>query len=425
MITFVPAKYYLYIMKTLNLITFSSQNSTAEGVVELHRELFSILKKEYEIRIIPHKDLNRLDPNEFNMILISTGKVGNEIINKYEYLPHPLTIIADGKGNSLGDAIEVMSWANSQSVKADIIYGQPEDILGKINTYYKIYVTQRALKGKKIGVIGTPAKWLVSSEVNYLLAQRRWGIEFVDINQDDVQPLFENVMDEDIDSLCESLVSKARECRDIVPEDLVKSVKMYKAVKKICTENGFDAVTLNCNRMQKRLKMSSDIPLSLLNNDGVPAGNEGDLQSIFTMLMARELTGENAFMGNIGCIDQRDNSVTMAHCSISTDMTKEYILRSHYETNEGVAVQGVLDQQDVTVVKCGGECLDEYFVSHGIVMPHEHDEHSCRTQIKVRLNSPVSYFLENPIGNHHILIRGNHEKIINDFLQSNSCKRIK
>lgn len=412
-------------MKTLNLITFSSQKSSAEGVMELHRELFCILKKEYEVNIIPHKDLVRLDPNEFNMILISTGKVGNEIVNKYEYLPHPLNIIADGKGNSLGDAIEVLSWANSQSVKADIIYGAPEEILGKINTYYKMFVAQRSLKGKKIGVIGTPAKWLVSSEVNYLLAQRRWGIEFVDINQDDLQPMFEDVMDDDVDSLCDSFVSKAKECRDITPEDILKSMKMYKAVRRICDENRFDAVTLNCTRMQKRLGMSSDIPLSLLNNDGIPAGNEGDLQSIFTMLMAKELIGEKAFMGNVICIDQRDNSVTLAHCSISTDMTCEYILRNHYESNEGVAVQGIIGQQDVTVLKCGGECLDEYFVSHGTVVPHENEENSCRTQIKVRLNSSVDYFLKNPIGNHHILVRGNYEKIINDFLQSNSCKRIK
>ena len=40
------------------------------------------------------------------------------------------------------------------------------------------------------------------------------------------------------------------------------------------------------------------------------------------------------------------------------------------------------------------------------------------------MNTPAEYFLRNPLGNHHIMLHGNYEQVIDEFLQSNGCKRI-
>ncbi|WP_462337976.1 hypothetical protein [Phocaeicola barnesiae] len=40
----------------------------------------------------------------------------------------------------------------------------------------------------------------------------------------------------------------------------------------------------------------------------------------------------------------------------------------------------------------------------------------------MKLDKPVSYFLQNPIGNHHILIPGNYVATIQEFMQQNRCK---
>ena len=47
----------------------------------------------------------------------------------------------------------------------------------------------------------------------------------------------------------------------------------------------------------------------------------------------------------------------------------------------------------------------------------------CRTQVRIRMNTPAEYFLKNPLGNHHILVHGNHEDALNEFFQANTCKR--
>jgi len=47
----------------------------------------------------------------------------------------------------------------------------------------------------------------------------------------------------------------------------------------------------------------------------------------------------------------------------------------------------------------------------------------CRTQVRIRMNTPAEYFLKNPLGNHHILIHGNYEDALNEFFLANACKR--
>ena len=37
---------------------------------------------------------------------------------------------------------------------------------------------------------------------------------------------------------------------------------------------------------------------------------------------------------------------------------------------------------------------------------------------------PVDYFMRNPLGNHHIILMGDHEKVIHEFMQLNSCKLV-
>ena len=60
----------------------------------------------------------------------------------------------------------------------------------------------------------------------------------------------------------------------------------------------------------------------------------------------------------------------------------------------------------VTLVKCGGECLDEYYLSTGTLTENTNYLNMCRTQVRVKLDTPAEYFLRNPLGNHHIMVQG-------------------
>ena len=115
----------------------------------------------------------------------------------------------------------------------------------------------------------------------------------------------------------------------------------------------------------------------------------------------------------------------LAHCTIGLKMTDRFILRNHFETQTGIAIQGLMPaNSEVTIVKCGGECLDEYYLTTGTLSENTNYVNLCRTQIRVLLHSEAQYFLRNPLGNHHVLLLGNHEQALNNFFQTNGCKRM-
>lgn len=82
-------------------------------------------------------------------------------------------------------------------------------------------------------------------------------------------------------------------------------------------EKKLDAVTLSCFSLIEKLGTTGCLALALLNDEGIPAGCEGDLQSIFTLLIAKTLTGQAGFMANPAFINDDLNEIVMAHCTIA------------------------------------------------------------------------------------------------------------
>lgn len=79
-------------------------------------------------------------------------------------------------------------------------------------------------------------------------------------------------------------------------------------------------------------------------------------------------------------INTRTNELILAHCTIGLKQTERYIIRNHFETEKGIAIQGLLPTGDVTIIKCGGECLDEYYLSTGTLSENTNYINMCRTQ---------------------------------------------
>ena len=367
--------------------------------------------------------MNSLTPDDFSILFIATGGVERLVIQHFEQLPRPTILLADGMQNSLAAALEISSWLRTRGMRSEILHGELTEIIKRLLVMYNNFKSQRKLNGSRIGVIGTPSSWLISSNVDYLLAKRRWGIEYTDIPLERVTEYFNNISDDEVGNACAELAEKALACREASPEDMLKAMKIYKALKRIVEEEKLAALTLSCFKLIESTGTSGCLALSLLNDEGIIAGCEGDLQSIFTMLITKTLTGQAAFMANPSMINARTNEIILAHCTIGLKQTEQFILRSHFETDMSIGIQGLLPLGDVTIVKCGGECLDEYYLTTGRLTENTNYINMCRTQVRIKLDSPASYFLKNPLGNHHILVHGNYKTLFDEFLQVNACKR--
>ncbi|WP_071145288.1 fucose isomerase [Bacteroides ihuae] len=409
---------------TINLITFASILHKQASVRNSHEVILSELEKYFTINFIDYTEVHKLTNDDFSIVFIATGGVEKLVVQEFELLPRPIVLLADGMQNSLAASLEISSWLRSKGFKSEILHGEIPSIVQRLKILYNNFKAQRTLTGTRIGVMGTSSSWLIASNVDYLLSKRRWKVEYVDIPLERIYEKFDLITEEEVGQACADFAVKALACREATPGDLIKAMRLYRAVKIVCEEEKLDALTLSCFKLIERTGTTGCLALSLLNDEGIVAGCEGDLQSIFTLLAIKALTGKVGFMANPSMVNTRNNEIVLAHCTIGTSLTEQYIIRNHFETESGIGIQGIMPTGDVTIVKCGGECLDEYYLSSGTLTENTNYINLCRTQVRIKMNANADYFLRNPLGNHHIVVQGNHEEAINDFLLANGCKRI-
>ena len=406
----------------LYLIIFASGNYKAEKTYECHKDLFIELEKYFTLHMIPYTEAENIPSNAYKMVFIADGCVADIAICNFSSFPYPITLLTDGQENSLSAALEIATWVRSKDMQVKIIHGKSAEMAKQVLSHYHAFIGKRNLKGKRIGVIGPSAPWLIATHADYLLASRRWGVSYIDIPLEAVYNFFHTISDDEIGLEASLLATRAKACQDSSPEDLLRDMRLYKAIKKVCQEEHLDALTLSNYSLIQDLNTAGNLAVSLLNDEGIPAGNEGDLQAVMTLLMVHELTGQPGFIANPAFIDTQKNEIILAHDTISTRMTDAFIIRDQADVPNSIAIQGILHEEDITLFKCGSECLDEYYVSSGHLCENTNLISTCRTQLRIKLDKPTTYFLRNPLGNHHILIKGDYSNMIQEFMQQNRCK---
>ena len=204
---------------TIHLISFASILHKQVSLRSSHEAILSEIEIYYTVKLVDYQDMDKLSSDDIKIILIATGGVERLVIQHFENLPRPAILLADGMQNSLAAAFEFSSWLRVRGMKSDILHVELPAIILRIHTLYNNLRAQRSLFGKRIGVIGAPSSWLVASNVDYLLAKRRWGIEYVDIPLERIYEQFQQITDEQVGASCAAVASQALACREGTPDD--------------------------------------------------------------------------------------------------------------------------------------------------------------------------------------------------------------
>jgi len=402
----------------LNLITFASSLATRESIFTDHHELLDAIAHNYDVQYIFPEELDRPLPPGATMLLVGSGGVEQMVKACFDRLPPYVVLIADGLKNSLAASLEILSWMRLNGHHGRVLHGPTSFIMQGIDDYVQACAAVSSLSGKRVGVIGNPSGWLIASNVDYQAMHQRWGITMVDVPLDEVVKGYESVTDEQVLDITSDFIDKAIGIKEPSRDEVVKAMRLYRAVKDIVEQYSLDAFTLNCFDLIPTTRTTGCVALALLNQQGIPAGCEGDEQTLLTMLAVQAATGQMTFMANPSKIlDNAAHEMVFAHCTIAPAMTDRYIMRDHYESLSGVAVEGIFDPMDMTVVKCGGKNMEHYFLSKAQLLECTSNPNMCRTQLHLRLDEPLDYFLERSIGNHHVIVRGDHAQRIEATLR--------
>lgn len=409
----------------MKILILRSSFQTDEFVRTEYAELIQRLENECQVEISVIGDENTETPTAQilpDAFMIATGGVENLFKRIWEGIDvemmcSPLgrktvTMIADGRNNSLAASLEILTYLGNNGMEGRIVHGTNDEIIQTLHA--------TSLQGR-IGLFGQPSDWLIASSVDRDLLLQRYGIETVDIDLQRLIKGIKTIPQDEAVKIAQAMVKRAKAVKEPTCADMVEAAKAYLTIKKICQEERLDAFTIRCFDIVKACGTTSCLALALLNDEGIVAGCEGDMQSLMTMFLAKRLCGETAFMANPSQLT--DNSSMLAHCTIPLSMCGETIVRSHFESGIGVAIQGLLPMEDYTLLKWGGTKLDRYFVAEGKAVETPYSEHFCRTQITLDVNLKP-YLLQHSIGNHHIIIRGRHADEIRRFMQANGVQNV-
>lgn len=193
----------------INLITFASLLHKQASVRSSHEIILTELEKYFTVNFIDYQDINKLTPDDFSILFIATGGVERLVIQHFESLPRPAIILAARHAELTRRRPRNIFLLRGRGMKSEILHGELSEIIKRIFVLHSNFMAQRSLFGMRIGVIGAPSGWLIASNVDYLLAKRRWGVEYTDVALDRIYEYYAQITDDEVGEACARLAGKS------------------------------------------------------------------------------------------------------------------------------------------------------------------------------------------------------------------------
>ena len=353
-------------------------------------------------------NFNRKD--YFPLIFIKSGGVEGKFKQIFTQIKGPYLLLSSGLHNSFAASLEIASFLKQKEKKVEIIHGDSDYIARRIKELRKIFQVKNKLISIKLGVIGKPSDWLIASDVDYNKVKDVLGISLIDIEMDELV----KEIDQDYNFTHPKLNDIKNKGFD--SKSIDRALKIYSGFKAIVNKYKLDGITVRCFDLLGIYKNTGCLGLSLLNDERILAGCEGDIPALISMAILHYLTDEPVFMANPSSIDIDKNEIILAHCTLPLNMPDKFYLKTHFESGLGVGIKGVIGEGEATIFKLSRDGK-EYFVSGGEIIENLDKESLCRTQIRMKVDEDIKYFLQNSLGNHHLVCKGDYSKLVREFFK--------
>lgn len=393
---------------------------TEEELLKIAGKYFSSLKN---LGVERWNEENLDIPNPLIYFII-TGGTENLFLNLFKkrtkfVKDEPVFLIAHPTHNSLPASLEILAKLQQEGISGKIFYISSENNLSTFENIKQNLTNSKTnldLKKYKIGLIGSPSDWLIASSPDANIVSKTWGPEVISIEMEEITELLNILNKDEIKDYYNSLVNKARSINEPTNEDIINNVKIYLALKRLTEKYKLTALTIRCFDLVLNIKSTGCFGLSQLNDDGYIAGCEGDLVSTVGMLWSYKLLNQIPWMANPVQLDEVNNTLWLAHCTVPRSIVGSYNIRSHFESGIGVGIQGTFSNDKVTLMRIGGSNMEKIWLAEGEIIKTGNSEHLCRTQVEIKLSKGnVSELLNNPLGNHLILTKGHNSRELYDY----------
>ena len=376
-------------MKDIAIYTLTSELQNQEAINPSTTAFLQTLNMPYELKGADYSDYGQ---HALDLIYVCTG--GTEGLFR-RLLPtlqaqssRPFYLLTSGKSNSLAASMEILSFLRQHGLKGEIIHGDNHYILNRIDILSQVGRARKVLQGCRLGIIGKPSDWLISSEYDSEQVRSKLGVELQDI------------------PMCELL-----DILQQVPDGIPGAEEIERGLRVLVERHQLQGLTIRCFDLLSAVHNTGCLALARLNSDGIVAGCEGDVPAMLSMMIVRALTGVSGFQANPARINPQTGEMLFAHCTIPLNMVERYDFDTHFESGIGIAIRGYMKEGPVTIFKVSGD-LSRHFIEEGYLVRNQSEPDLCRTQQVIRFNNPsrMSYFLTE-----HIILPGHHRELLLEF----------
>ncbi len=371
---------------TLHVQAIGSQGATDDQTQAGRRELNNALPA---ISI-------RYSVSNPQAILFITGGSEHRVLDAIGDRRH-IILLASQRRNAYAAACEVKAYLNRIGIESYLYNLSDTEALQDLVIRLKVWQRVRTFTHKQIGLVGRPAEWLVNSNPDPNLIRGRFGFKLRIFNWEDLQKPSQFEQSKDF-------LDYYHGHGDKIYED---HSRLDSLLANLWFENGLDGIAVECFPLVTQHKLTACLSLARFNAMGMPAACEGDLVSLTGMLLIYHLTGHIPWMANLSNL--KINRVVFSHCTIAPSQVDTFSVKSHYESNEGLAIDGRFKQSVFTIFRMD-VLFEQCFIATGHRIDEENELEACRTQLSLKLvEEDVNLLHNKPLGNHHLLIPGDWE----------------
>ena len=411
----------------ISIYTLTSELHDEQAVSNNTQEFLNSLQVEYQLKGSDYSDYGS---HALDLIYVRTGGTEGIFCRLLPELQKksraPFRLLTSGKSNSLAASLEILSYLRQHNIQGEIIHGSAEYINHRLVILEQVGLAKQRLAGCRLGIIGQPSDWLIASYANRETVKWRCGIELVDIPMKDLLTTLEvspspsnegNLKSHSSDDSSPVFDDTIPPLSEKLQEALPVALRIYEALKAVVARHHLQGLTMRCFDLLTAVRNTGCLALAKLNSEGIVAGCEGDVPAMLSMKIAQSLTGFSGFQANPSRINPETGEMLFSHCTIPLNMVERYEFDTHFESGIGIGIRGYMQEGPVTIFKVSGD-LSRHFIAEGELIRSEAKPDLCRTQQIIKLDdkAQTSYFLREPIGNHHVILAGRQRELLEEIL---------
>jgi len=284
------------------------------------------------------------------------------------------------------------------------LYGPLEDLKlqERALPFLRAAALHKELRTARIGLAGHPAAGMMEAACNEIDLKKTVGPRVIHLDLPGLLERVKTIPDSDAQPLWQDLLSRSAACT-VPAADGVDSMKVYLALKEPIQTFSLDALTVGCYpHLMGRVCLAA----SLLADEGIPLGCEGDVNGAAGQLLLQKLTGFPTH--NTDWLDPlEDESVVFTHCGSGSFRLAEHPERIRLSPvrlmNQGACALFTAKPGPVTLLNlipsAGGyqlALLEGEAVSTEMVFPGN----PLRVKFDLPLSQLLDWIHQNGVGHH-------------------------